>query len=234
MLGLYTPYRHGATHRRITGGPPLKSRGPVAYLGIATVYPPLLESLLGDVEDAAKSTGMLIHGGELDAPKTRGVIGVTKLANVGVIEVLAEGDTEAPLNLASNIFKSHTVREHSISGNIRTSAEGYRRPTWIRYGEGPARARGEAHKGPYHIGFAANMHDVYLSDVRVYGNFYASPPMEPYNLAVRLDGTQLNELMFYQIKLAWRERAELAGIGYEQVDEALDRLYEALEQVGGQ
>ncbi|MCE4601567.1 MAG: hypothetical protein F7C08_03240 [Desulfurococcales archaeon] len=233
VLGLYTPYRQGATHRRITGGPPLKSQGPIAYLGIAIVYPPLLTSLLGDVEDAARSAGMLIHGGELDAPGARGVVGVTKLGNVGVVEVLAEGDAEAPLILAANIFKSHTVREHSISGDVRASAGGYRSPTWVRYGGGPTRSRGEARRGPYYIGFTANMHDVYLSDVRVYGNFYASPPMEPYNLAVRLEGTQLNELMFYQIKLAWRDRAELAGIDYEQVDEALDRLYEALELDGG-
>lgn len=172
---------------------------------------------------------MLLHGGEMDAPRLRGVVGVTKLGNVGVIEILAEGSPEAPLALVSSLFKSHTVREHRIDGRVRAEAEGYLRSSWVRYGSKAPRARGEARRGPYYIGFAANMHDVYLADVVVYGNFYAAPPMEPYNLAVRLEGTQLNELMFYQIKLAWRERAEIAGVDYSQVDQALDRLYEALE-----
>ncbi len=230
VLSLYSQYTQSATHRRITGGPVFTSQSGLSYLGVATVYPGLLKSMLEDVRKSVERIGGVLEGGYIRHKEGNGILGITKLGTVGVIEIITRpGDL--PLLIVENLFKSTLFREAEIPDNVKLKAPSYRAETWLKYGLRDARIKATASRGDFYITLKSNIQDGFLTDVTVDGNLYAAPPMEPYNLAARLEGTQINELMFYQIKLAWRERAELAGIDYEDIDKAMDALYEEAEKL---
>ncbi|MEB3774119.1 MAG: hypothetical protein GSR86_04235 [Desulfurococcales archaeon] len=231
VLGLYTPYTGTATHRRITGGPPIAGED-LTYIGVTLLYPGLLKSLYREAVRAVQRAGGLVYGGEADLPGSRAVIGVTKMGGVGVVELLGSS-RDALLEVLRGIYKVVDVAQVGLGEEVLRAAGGYRSGSWIRYPGPSAGLTARAGREGFSISMSARLHDQYLVDVAVTGNFYAAPPSEPFNLAARLEGTQLNELMFYQTKLAWRSRADVAGIEFEDVDSVMDELYTLLAGAPG-
>ncbi len=233
-LGYYQAYTRGSTHRRITGGPSFTGEDPV-YAAVELFYPGLLRSLLSDVygaiEDALgvkPSRGYFIGGG------VEGVVGVTKLGEVGVIEILASGSgvEEAVKQVLDEGFRYVKHRSEKLEPEDFKAGVGYKSSTWLRYpGIANSSIRVEVSSSLGHaLAIGVNLQGVYIVDARIEGDFYAAPPGEPFSLMAQMEGTQVNELMAYQIQLAFRDRVDLAGVEYRHVEEAIGEIYKRAEE----
>ncbi|MCE4598620.1 MAG: hypothetical protein F7C81_00270 [Desulfurococcales archaeon] len=227
VLGFYSPWVPGNSYRRITGGPVHSSRDDIVYLGVVETYPGTLESLLLDASRLGSCIGGDVKGGRIVGRGIEGVIGVTKMGHLGLYEVAASGlDSDAMIDCLRERYDSVTMVNASIEG-LEGLAETYKASTWVRYpgADLPLKVTVRNERG-FYASLSASMEGPYIAEARIEGDFYVAPPMEPFNIVVRLEGTQLNELVFYQIKLSWRNRAELAGVDYPDIDVLFDKLFE--------
>ncbi len=228
LLGFYSPWMPGNSYRRITGGPSLTSKSEITYLGVIQTYPGTLESLLLDAYRVGSCLGGNVRSGRIVGRGINGIVGVTKMGHLGLYEIAVSGvDIDSITDCLRRDYDNITLVNSNIEG-LEGLAETYRAPTWTRYPGAnlPLKVTVKNERG-FYASLSALLEGPYIAEARIEGDFYVAPPMEPFNIVVRLEGTQLNELVFYQIKLSWRNRAELAGIDYPDIDILFDRLFEA-------
>ncbi len=230
VLGYYQAYSRGSTHRRITGGPQLAGRNPV-YVAVELFYPGLLRSLLSDVYSVVEEAlGVKPSSGYFVGSGVEGVIGVTKLGEVGVIELVASGGDgveEALKHVLEEGFRHVKTKTGRLEPEDYKNGVGYKSSTWLRYtGASGSSIRVQVSSSQGHtLAIGVNLQGVYIVDARIEGDFYAAPPGEPFSLMAQMEGTQVNELMAYQIQLAFRDRVDLAGVEYRHLEEAIGEVY---------
>ena len=230
VLGYYQAYIRGSTHRRITGGPQLTGKDPV-YVAVELFYPGLLRSLLADVYSIVEDAlGVKPSRGYFVGSGVEGVIGVTKLGEVGVIEIVASGGDrveEAMKHILDEGFRHVKTKTGRLEPEDYKNGIGYKSSTWLKYtgaSESSIRVQVSSRQG-HTLTIGVNLQGVYIVDARIEGDFYAAPPGEPFSLMAQMEGTQVNELMAYQIQLAFRDRVDLAGMEYKHFEDAIGEVY---------
>ncbi|MCE4607617.1 MAG: hypothetical protein F7B61_01485, partial [Caldisphaeraceae archaeon] len=229
MLGLYCNYppRKGdeSLARRVTGGPRVSFSEDSIYLGVAINKASALRSLRRVAAELFECiVGQAPHGG-----KGRGGInaayGITKVGNSQVIEIVSDEISREPSScLMEVLHEGIVIREVERVFVDREKVSSYGSSSWLYYPSKKLEHTKHIASGGFFVEVSASLHEGFIKDINISGNFYASPPYEPINAIIALEGTPVGELYFYGVKKRV-DQVEFEGVSNEDVKEALDSLF---------
>ena len=236
MLGFYCNYppREGdeGLARRLTGGPKVSFSEDSIYLGVAINRASALRSLRRvAIELFECIVGQTPHGG-----KGRGGInaayGITKVGDSQVIEVVSDTISREPGSCLTEVLhEGLVIREVEKVFVNKEKVNSYGSSSWLYYPPRKLEHARLVESGGFFVEVAASLHEGFIKDINISGNFYASPPYEPINAMIALEGTPVGELYFYGVKKRV-DQIEFEGISNENVKEALDSLFNEISSQG--
>ncbi len=227
-IGLYYKYENKEnTYRRITGGPKIDFYENYEYMSILTNKVETLKK----VNERAKSISKCITGTETYAGLSLSrdkklAYGITKIGNISVIEIIVNDNLNDIKNCLKNNFNN--LNEELINAMPdKYSSESYLKKSWINYGHNEYEFNSLSNNEGFYVNLSAKLLENYIEKILITGNFYASPPMEPLNSILVLEGIPVNEVYFYGIKARFK-KIEIEGIKTENILTSIDDLYNKL------
>ncbi len=234
ILGYYNSYDGYSRYRRITGGPPFKGRF-LTYISLIHPYYRGLRDLYKDISwlfsdlgIGLGSAGYINYDGDI-----HGVYGLTKLGGVAITEILIDIDIDIDFRDLEGKFIGLDVNEEYDLSRFDRLIWRYINRNWIGYSyeEGDVEEFLGDREG-YYMKISLDIYeDLYIRKAYIEGNFNASPPSGPYTLVASIKGGQINELLFHQLKIGFKN-IDVHGIDDDTINSGIDRLFEkALEVV---
>ncbi|MDP8003855.1 MAG: hypothetical protein RAK17_06710, partial [Caldisphaera sp.] len=224
-IGLYCKFDNSENvTRRITGGPALNYYENYIYFSLIQNKIETLSKLNKRIIDLMKCvSGIEPFGGASLSRDKKAIYGITKLDTLEVIEIImknGENDIKRCLNSTENI----EIKEVSNINPNKQIIDSYKADSWIRYGAKSLQYKYDVNKKGFNVEISASVYENYIKEIQITGNFYASPPMEPINALISLQGTPINEVYFYGVK-GRLKKIEFEGIDKEAISSALDGIY---------
>ena len=233
-IGLYYKYNNKReVYRRLTGGPEINFYDDYEYITILTSRIETLKKIHDRAKNIAKCiSGNDPYGGISISRDKKLLYGITKIGNVGLIEIITNNNTEDFKWCIKQLLEN--VSEEKI--NVKPTQEianSYLKDSWILYGNKTYNIYSSSNNNGFFINLNAKIKDDYIEHILLTGNFYASPPMEPLNAILALEGTPINEVYFYGVKARFK-KIEIEGINRDNVFYALDNLSDLLHALKGE
>ncbi|MGC9135072.1 hypothetical protein [Caldisphaera sp.] len=227
-IGLYYKYTSKEnTYRRLTGGPEISFHEDYEYITILTSRVETLKKINDRAKNIAKCvSGIEPYAGISLSRDKKLLYGITKLGNVGLIEIITNNNNKDVNWCIEHLFEN-VIEEKINAKSSQEAANSYLKDSWILYGNKNYELSSSSTNNGFFINLNAKIKDNYIEHILLTGNFYASPPMEPINAVLALEGTPINEVYFYGIKARFK-KIEIEGLNRENVFYVLDDLYNKL------